>query len=316
MSIRLNTNITNSNINSLQLFTNSKNLSMLWELLLDELQINPTSTTIVENIKTVFDGNINLFKTRANPNAGLMNLNKQFLNQLLIAINQLFPNLKQEQQLLQQQQMKRINISEEVLVDEPYKVEDIHNARQSDFEKQFINKRNEFENTINVKKPQPIDFSDKVEPELKITEMESLIAETMAKRKYEIEQLQGIPSSQTRTESESNLETKPKTKSINKKTEKTVSFSDNVTYEHINDNEDSQNKEENIINMNNIFSKLKKNQSITHSHTDYQLEKEKEKENYKNSYEIKILEGKIYKISKQLDIMMEQITNLLNKNEK
>ena len=146
--------------------------------------------------------------------------------------------------------------------------------------------------------------------------MESLIAETMAKRKYEIEQLQGIPSSQTRTESESNLETKPKTKSINKKTEKTVSFSDNVTYEHINDNEDSQNKEENIINMNNIFSKLKKNQSITHSHTDYQLEKEKEKENYKNSYEIKILEGKIYKISKQLDIMMEQITNLLNKNEK
>ena len=260
MSTRPNTN-TNTNTSSIQHFTNSKNLSMLWELLLDELQINPNSTTIVQNIKTVFDGNINLFKTRANPNAGLMNLNKQFLNQLLIAVNQLFPNLKQEQQLLQQQQqMKRINISEEVLLDEPYKVEDIHNARQTDFEKQFINKRNEFEKTINAKKPQPIDFSDKVEPDSKITEMESLIAETMAKRKYEIEQLQGMPSSQTKLDVnlDVNLQTKSETKSINKKTEKTVSFDDNVTYEHIDNYNENDNKEENIINMNNIFSKLKK----------------------------------------------------------
>jgi hypothetical protein len=271
---------------------------MLWELLLDELQINPNSTTIVQNIKTVFDGNINLFKTRANPNAGLMNLNKQFLNQLLIAVNQLFPNLKQEQQLLQQQQqMKRINISEEVL-DEPYKVEDIHNARQSDFEKQFINKRNEFEKTINAKKPQPIDFSDKAEPDSKITEMESLIAETMAKRKYEIEQLQGQG---------------PVTKLSTKKPEKNVSFSDNITYKHIEDNEDNgdnQFKEESNINMNNIFSKLKKNQLVIQKQSNNEYQLEKEKEYYKITNEIQILEGKIDKISRQLDTMMEQILNL------
>jgi hypothetical protein len=304
MSIRPNTN---TNTSSIQHFTNPKNLSMLWELLLDELQINPNSTTIVQNIKTVFDGNINLFKTRANPNAGLMNLNKQFLNQLLIAVNQLFPNLKQEQQLLQQQQqMKRINISEEVLLDEPYKVEDIHNARQTDFEKQFLNKRNEFEKTINAKKPQPIDFSDKVEPDAKITEMESLIAETMAKRKYEIEQLQGQGQGQGQ---------EPVTKLSTKKTEKNVSFSDNITYKHIEDNEDNgdnQFKEESNINMNNIFSKLKKNQSVIQkqSNNEYQLEKEKEKEYYKITNEIQILEGKIDKISRQLDTMMEQILNL------
>lgn len=305
MSIRpnTNTNITNSSINSIQHFTNPKNLSMLWELLLDELQINPNSTTIVQNIKTVFDGNINLFKTRANPNAGLMNLNKQFLNQLLIAVNQLFPNLKQEQQLLQQQQqMKRINISEEVLLDEPYKVEDIHNARQTDFEKQFLNKRNEFEKTINAKKPQPIDFSDKVEPDSKITEMESLIAETMAKRKYEIEQLQGMPSSQTKLDV--NLQTKSETKSINKKTEKTVSFDDNVTYKDIDNYNENDNKEENIINMNNIFSKLKKNQITSYSHSEPQLEKET------TAYKIQILEDKIDKISKQLDTILNKLLGL------
>jgi hypothetical protein len=303
MSTRPNTN-TNTNTSSIQHFTNGKNLSMLWELLLDELQINPNSTTIVQNIKTVFDGNINLFKTRANPNAGLMNLNKQFLNQLLIAVNQLFPNLKQEQQLLQQQQMKRINISEEVL-DEPYKVEDIHNARQTDFEKQFINKRNEFEKTINAKKPQPIDFSDKVEPDSKITEMESLIAETMAKRKYEIEQLQGIPISQTKLDV--NLQTKSETKSINKKTEKTVSFNDNLTYEHIHDNKDSQNKEENeenIINMNNIFSKLKKNQITSYSHSEPQLDNET------TAYKIQILEEKIDKINQKIDIILNKLLSL------
>jgi hypothetical protein len=233
-----------------------------------------------------------------------MNLNKQFLNQLLIAVNHLFPNLKQEQQLLQQQQMKRINISEEV-IDEPYKVEDIHNARQTDFEKQFLNKRNEFEKTINAKKPQPIDFSDKVEPDSKITEMESLIAETVAKRKYEIEQLQGMPSSQTKLDV--NLQTKSETKSINKKPEKTVSFDDNVTYEHIHDNKDSQNKEENeenIINMNNIFSKLKKNQITSYSHSELQLEKET------TAYKIQILEDKIDKINQKIDTILNKLLGL------
>jgi hypothetical protein len=199
------TNNTNNLSQNIKNFLNNKNVSMLWEVLLDELHINPNSSSVVQNIKTVFDGNISLFTTRANPNAGLMNLNKLFLNQVLIAVNQLFPNLKQEQQ------MKRINISDEI-IGEPYKVEDIHNARQTDFEKQVADKRNEFESSINLKKPQPVDFSDKVEPEMKIMEMEALIAETMAKRKFDIEQIQGTNVVNSVT-----------------KSEKTVSFNDNVT---------------------------------------------------------------------------------------
>jgi hypothetical protein len=217
------------NINNVQQFTTSKNLTMLWDVLLDELHIDIEHKQIIHNIKTVFDGNITLFTARANPNTGLMNLNKQFLNQVLIAVNQLFPNLKQEQQ------MKRISISNEVL-DEPYKVEDIHNARQTDFEKQVINKRNEFDNSINVKKPKPVDFSDKTDNNIKITEMEALIAETVANRKYDIEQIHG-------TNTNNSL-----VKGVKK-----VSFNDNenVTL-HIDEFEDNQ------INTNNIFSKLKK----------------------------------------------------------
>ena len=241
-------------------FLNSKNVSMLWEVLLDELNINPNSSAILQNIKTVFDGNISLFTTKANPNMGLMNLNKLFLNQVLIAVNQLFPNLKQEQQ------MKLINISDEV-IGEPYKVEDIHNARQTDFEKQVADKRNEFENSINQKKPQPVDFSDKVEPEMKIMEMEALIAETMAKRKFDIEQIQGLNSNVNANANSNSLTNNvinvKKTPSLQAKAEKTVSFNDNVTL-HI-DDYDYENVN-NINNINNIkpdiqtsiFNKLKK----------------------------------------------------------
>ena len=239
-------NTTNNTTNlsqNIKNFLNNKNVSMLWEVLLDELHINPNSSSVVQNIKTVFDGNVSLFTTRANPNAGLMNLNKLFLNQVLIAVNQLFPNLKQEQQI------KLINISDEI-IGEPYKVEDIHNARQTDFEKQVADKRNEFESSINLKKPQPVDFSDKVEPEMKIMEMEALIAETMAKRKFDIEQIQG-------TNSNPNVDV----------LKKTVSFNDNITlhvddYESINLTETSKAEKElatetaNI--QHNIFNKLKK----------------------------------------------------------
>ena len=271
---------------------------MLWEVLLDELHINPNSSTVVQNIKTVFDGNISLFTTRANPTAGLMNMNKLFLNQVLIAVNQLFPNLKQEQQ------MKLINISEEI-IGEPYKVEDIHNARQTDFEKQVSDKRNEFESTINLKKPQPVDFSDKVEPEMKIMEMEALIAETMAKRKFDIEQIQG-----TNPNTNTNVITKP---AIQSKLEKTVSFNDNVTlhvddYESINLTETSKIEK---IHTSNIFNKLKKtaiNKDIT------QVQSTTPVQSITPSITPAITDDKLGELNNKIDrviIMMEKILLLL-----
>jgi hypothetical protein len=110
-----------------------------------------------------------------------LNLNKLFLSQVLTAVNRLFPNLQQEKQ------MKLINISNET-IEEPYKVEDIHNARQTDFEKQVNQRRSDFEDLVTIKKPKEVDFSDKAENS-KIKEMEALIAETIAKRNFDIEQI-------------------------------------------------------------------------------------------------------------------------------
>ena len=172
----------NANLNNLQQFKTVKNINMLWEVLLDELNINPQNTSLTANVRSVFESNINPFLAKANPNSGLMNLNKIFLTQIVAAVNRLFPNINQHSQV------KLINISDEIINSEPYKVEDIHTARQTEFETQVNLKRNEFENLVTVKKPKEVDFSDKAEIS-KIKEMEALIAETIAKRNFDIEQI-------------------------------------------------------------------------------------------------------------------------------
>jgi hypothetical protein len=146
------------------------------------LNINTQNTSLTANVRSVFESNVNPFLARANPNSGLMNLNKIFLTQIVAAVNRLFPNINQ------QPPVKLINISDEVVSSEPYKVEDIHNARQTEFETQVNQRRNDFENLVTVKKPKELDFSDKAETS-KIKEMEALIAETIAKRNFDIEQI-------------------------------------------------------------------------------------------------------------------------------
>jgi hypothetical protein len=169
-------------------FLNKQNLKLLWDVLLDELYIDPNNKSIITNIRTVFESNIQPFtkNTSIHANMQLTNLNKQFLSQVLFAVNRLFPNLKQEQDF------KRIQISSEEISSykiSPYKIEDIREVRQDTFEKQVSIKQADFDNYINLNKPKELDFSEKMEDD-KITEMDALIAETVARRKFDIEQIQ------------------------------------------------------------------------------------------------------------------------------
>jgi hypothetical protein len=160
-------------------FVKRQNIELLWDVLLDELCIDANNKQLTGNIRVVFEKNISPFVARANPNANLIELNKTFLKQLIVAINKLFPSLRN---------MKKIQIGDE-FSDKPYKIEDIHSARQSDFEKQLEQKRQDFEVTMNPSKPNEMDFSDKFQ-ETKITSMDALIAETVAKRNFDLEQVQ------------------------------------------------------------------------------------------------------------------------------
>jgi hypothetical protein len=172
-------------MSNLTQFTNKQNIKLLWEVLLDELNINKTNTKLIGNIRTVFESNINPFSSRANPKLQIMELNKQFLSQVVLAVNRLFPTIKQEQNI------KRITILDEEVSDfkEPYKIEDIHASRQSEFEKEVERKRMEMENYMTPQKPRELDFSDR-NLDGKIKAMDSLVADKMAQRNFEIEHFQ------------------------------------------------------------------------------------------------------------------------------
>lgn len=169
-------------MSTLSQFKNKDNLKLLWDVLLDELNVNLTNKNLINNIRTVFESNINPFTARVNPKSNIMELNKQFLSQVVLAVNRLFPNLKQEQNI------KRITISNEE-VTEPYKIEDIHASRQTEFEKEVERKRMEMENYMTPQKPKELDFSDR-NSDGKIKAMDSLVADKMAQRNMEIELFQ------------------------------------------------------------------------------------------------------------------------------
>lgn len=162
-------------MNNILQFKASQNLSLLWDVFLDEIQISSSNKELMANIRSVFESNISPFISRANENTSIMELNKQFLRQIVLAVNRLFPNLKQ---------MKRITITDEE-VSSPYKIEDIQASRQSDFARELEKKQAEMESYLTLKKPDQMNFSDNIYEE-KIGSMELLIAEKMAQRNSEI----------------------------------------------------------------------------------------------------------------------------------
>lgn len=164
-------------------FTNKQNIQLLWDVLLDELGINTNNKSLVINIRTVFESNIKPFTSRCNTKSSIMELNKQFLSQVVLAVNRLFPNFTK-----QEQNIKRITITNEE-ANEPYKIEDIHASRQTNFEKEVEKKRMELENYMTPQKPKEFDFSYG-NLDGKITAMDSLVADKMSQRNIEFEQFQ------------------------------------------------------------------------------------------------------------------------------
>lgn len=141
-----------------QHFLKHENLTMLLEVLLNELKVskNPMS---VENVQQIFLNNIKFFTKNSHPNMQLKELNKLFLKQVMIAINALTP--------------KKINILDE----------DIQEINTEIINEEFNVKKRDFEKYSN-KNPINIDFSDIVKPD-KIKNMEELINVKLNEREME-----------------------------------------------------------------------------------------------------------------------------------
>jgi len=239
----------NTNINN---FTNQKNLQLLWDVLLDEFNIQSHQTTLKANIQTVFNSNINHFISRVSPKTNLTEMNKLFLGQVLLAVKHLSP------QMTQDDKFKRITITDEVVSSvnlEPYTIEDIHAGRQSDFEKELNKKKMDLDTYLNTPKPKDIIFSDK-NVEEKITEMEILVADKLAERNLELEILQ-----------KTNYNTVDNDKWL-ASTETSIKESKKHNVEVVSQKKVSWDDLDSNVNITNIFQKLKKTNNVNANNID------------------------------------------------
>lgn len=131
-------------------FKTKLNMNIIMDVLLDELHIIRTKQELISKIKTIFDSNVKLFINNPTPKTSVLELNKLFLRQVVMAVKQLLPNLATENAT------KQITIT-----DEPATIEHIQQGRQQQFQEQLSKRQHEFDTLLNPPKPPIVDFSDK-----------------------------------------------------------------------------------------------------------------------------------------------------------
>lgn len=169
----------NSNTNVTPQFMQQDNVEMLWDVLKDSViyELMPKDERVlfrqhvIENVR-------GFYNKERHETQSLMEMNKKFIEVMLNSLKQTSSKPKQ--------QMPRTS-------PDLHTAKHIQDDRQQQFERQLTQKKEEFDNVINVKVPPSPNFTDQVDTP--ISEMESLIAKTVAQRNFEMDQIHKMNSS-------------------------------------------------------------------------------------------------------------------------
>ena len=172
-------------------FLEKQNVDLLWDILLDAESafIMKNNGRYKEPIQKNFITIVkNFYEQEKRSQQSLMELNKKIVS---ILIHSWIPMLKREEEE-QQQNEKREKKKDKEKEKEPilFTVEEIQNNRKTQFEKELSEKESDFRNAMTQSTPPVIDFHEKKDEP--ISEMEKLIAETIAQRNFEINQIQNV----------------------------------------------------------------------------------------------------------------------------
>jgi hypothetical protein len=219
-------------------FLSRENVDMLVEILLDD-KPNKTQGDVNQIIQE-----INVFRnTHLNSssvsNVSLLELNQQFLKRM---ISQTIPSNKQSSNAsLQSMPQSNLNMSLQSPSslhsqsslhssgpnpNSSYRNEDLKAERLDFFDKQLNQKRQEFESAITLKKPTPPIFEDSKMLDKPISNMEELIAQTMAQRNFDISNIGSTtPSSDWLSPVSTSVKVeKQELNGLEEKEKKTISF--------------------------------------------------------------------------------------------
>lgn len=166
-------------------FLSKENVEMIWEIIDDE-EISRINNSQTNEVQQFFIEEIRSFYQRErNSNKSLINMNKEFISNIIELLKNKPPAEQPEKTLQTQQQPQPPQITSE----------DIQTHRMNEFEKMFITKQNEFNNAMSIQIPKKPEFTN--EMDIPMINMEELISKTIAQRNLEIDQIQQTINQQT-----------------------------------------------------------------------------------------------------------------------
>jgi hypothetical protein len=168
----------NANANTNATFMQQENVEMLWDVLKDSViyELMPKDERVLFR-KHVVENVRGFYNKESHETQSLMEMNKKFIEVMLNSLKT--PASKPKQQMQRPPDL--------------HTAKHIQDDRQQQFERQLTQKKEEFDNAINVKVPPVPNFSDQADTP--ISEMESLIAKAVAQRNYEMEQIHKLNAS-------------------------------------------------------------------------------------------------------------------------
>lgn len=243
-------------------FIKPDNVEILWEVILDENVINTNDPNQLMNIKNYFNNQLRTYYEgeKMNPNAfNLFQLNKNFISNFITNIHTQQNQQKPPLTLKTQSVTSGLQQKPDLITSE-----DIHTDRKNKFDNDLAARVNEFQNAMALPIPEIPKFSDKLDKP--INEMEALIAQTLAQRNFEIEQ---IHKGTNKNDAEKWLKGEiTSIKSKNAPQQQLINRSQEINYIQIGENMDSNNITNDIITLpNNIYSPSNSNSNYNSTST-------------------------------------------------
>lgn len=190
---------TNANTN---LFSSNENKALLWSVLHGGGKFNGIPDASFHNIKTMFETTIHeMGETyqRVNKHADLNGMNKDAMINMCKKIETI-----KSGQMNKQMNAPDVNGYQKKQQQPPqlqtiYKAEDLQKERQSAFNMELKKKEEEMASIITLRKPEEIKFTDDVYDKPIGDDMERLLAEALASRERELEQLKHVTTADSNT---------------------------------------------------------------------------------------------------------------------
>jgi len=298
-------------------FLKNENISVLWDVIIDEEIIKTHSKESINKTEQIFYNNIKgFYESEKNKNNTLIDMNKKYI---MLILDYMKTNLKPLNKIkIYDSENENTNQVQKSLIT----YEEIQNDKRSQFDNDLTKIQQEFTNAMALPVPEIPNFSDKIDEPL--TEIELEIKKITEQRNYDIDQINKnlLQNQNQNTNWLKSEETSIKNEKLQKPNhltiqidnlnvpKKQISWADERNNERINERTDENiqlNMNEEINIENNIFKKLKKINTSNQVNTDYKISNNLNLEN-----RIENLENGVKEILNSIKIMNDNMNKIIN----